>query len=136
MTNLKLPSLSYENLISKVPESGRHKSLGYKTVAWQEDGTVFVQHHDTIIATLFERFIRLSTGGWDSKTTAHRLNAILHDNGVQGNIVFRQETTSYLSTTGVTKHFDSSNSHMMAFDRPLPPPVKKQRSTPITKAGK
>lgn len=78
MTNLKMPSLKYDDLINR--KNGR---LGYATTLTHGNpGTVIVSHHGSPIATLTPDTVTLDNHGYHSNTTAHRLNLISHAHGL------------------------------------------------------
>ena len=55
------------------------------------DGVAIVFLHGNKIAEIGENFIRLFDGGWQSNTTKSRLNAILRENGLDGECVFQKK---------------------------------------------
>lgn len=86
MSNLKLPTMTIENLKKVRPRDGR---IGYKTnIMWNENRTkVGIYHHNSLIAVIdesgyagHERIVSISNAGWASKTTVDRLNRILIEN--------------------------------------------------------
>lgn len=85
MTNLKLPNLSYASL-----KTITKKKIAYATtLLHHHDNDVTIYHHGNPIATFSEMpdgtvKLTVSNCGYHSKTTAHRLTAILQDNGVKG----------------------------------------------------
>jgi hypothetical protein len=105
MTNLKLPTMTIENLKRVRPRDGK---IGYATdIMWNADRTkVGIYHHQSLIAVIDEsghlghqRIISFSNGGWDSKTTIHRLHLILRENtrGYYGARI--QQFTGYVTCT-------------------------------------
>lgn len=80
MSNLKLPTMTHENLSKLVPV-GKIRKLAYATEARHHtDGTIVVTQHGNIIATMTTDSLYVSNAGWDSTTTATRLRKILGDN--------------------------------------------------------
>ena len=65
---------------------------------WKSGNTCVVTHnkvahvflHGNKIAEVGDNFIVLMDGGWQSKTTKSRLNAILSEHGCAGECVFQQ----------------------------------------------
>ena len=79
MSNLKLPRMSFDNLSTmRVPASGK---IAHNTWVRRFPDCVEVIYHTTTIATLYRGRVLISNGGWSTRTTADRLNAILRDNG-------------------------------------------------------
>lgn len=79
MTNLNLPDMGFDNL-SRLAGT-ELKKVAYATfIRRVDDGAVKVMHHSTVIAEISDGFVEIHTAGYNSKTTAHRLNAILQDN--------------------------------------------------------
>lgn len=85
MSNLKLPTMTYGNLINRLG------ALAYATTAQKYDDYVAVSHHGTVIAILRPDKVTVTTGGYSSSTTRNRINTILSDNGIHNyNITQRQ----------------------------------------------
>jgi hypothetical protein len=85
MSNLKLPTMSYENLSSLAPRDGSWKKVAYAT--WIRhifigNGIVEVKHHASIIATITKKRVVLDNHGYNTPTTSNRLNRIVRDNGI------------------------------------------------------
>ena len=79
MRNLKLPRMSYDNLSTmKVPASGK---IAHNTWIRRFPDCVEVIYHATVIAIIYRDNVVISNGGWSTRTTADRLNAITRDNG-------------------------------------------------------
>lgn len=92
MSNLKLPCMSFENLSTmKVPASGK---IAHNTWIRRFPGSVDVIYHTTTIATIYRGRVAISNGGWPTRTTADRLNAIMRDNGM-GYVNIRQGEMLY-----------------------------------------
>lgn len=86
MSNLSLPKMTFPTL-SGMLQNARLKGnwrvkLAYETTAERgNDGkTIIVRHHGNAIAHIGPDFFTLTGAGWNSRTTADRLNAILRDN--------------------------------------------------------
>ena len=60
------------------------------------DGVSFVYLHGNKIAEVGDGFLRLYDGGFQSKTTKSRLNAILQEHGLPGECVFQKNWTWFL----------------------------------------
>jgi hypothetical protein len=92
MSNLKLPIMRYESFIDS--RFGVKRKIAYKTTAERYNYShggyrIVIRHHGNAIAELYsDGTVWLGTGGWNSKTTAHRLEAIARDtkinNGATG----------------------------------------------------
>lgn len=84
MSNLSLPKMTFVTLnamLSNAEEAGRQSQLkiAYETTIERGAGIV-VRHHGNPIAAIGRDFFTLGNGGWNSVTTANRLNHILRDN--------------------------------------------------------
>ena len=80
MSNLQLPCMSFENLSTmKVPASGK---IAHNTWIRRNPDSVEVIYHTTVIAIIYSDIVIISNGGWATRTTADRLNAITRDNGL------------------------------------------------------
>lgn len=86
MSNLTLPKLTVAALNKSMTRGD--KKLAFATTAhrtWNDaeaDYNYHIAHHDNGIATIGCDFIQISHAGWNSTTTANRLNHILIDNGI------------------------------------------------------
>jgi hypothetical protein len=60
------------------------------------DGVSYVYLHGNKIAEVGDGFLRLYDGGFQSKTTKSRLNAILQAHGLPGECVFQKNWTWFL----------------------------------------
>lgn len=99
MSNLKLPRLTFDNvksMIESLPASSSNwtgKTVAYATgVACPTYNglsdsirTLFVIHHTSVIASLWEGAgnLRVTNAGYGTPTTRTRINAVLQDNGIQ-----------------------------------------------------
>ena len=64
------------------------------------DGVSFVYLHGNKIAEVGDRFIRLFDGGYQTKTTKSRLNAILSAFGMDGEKVFAKNFQWFVNYNG------------------------------------
>ena len=97
MSNLKLPRMSFYNLATmKVPASGK---IAHNTWIKRYATSVEVIYHTTVIAILRPGRIEISNGGWSTRTTSDRLNAITRDNGY-GHVNIRQGEMFYTPKNG------------------------------------
>lgn len=55
------------------------------------DGVSYVYLHGNKIAEVGDTWMQLFDGGWQSNTTKSRLNAILRENGLDGECVFQKK---------------------------------------------
>lgn len=83
MSNLKLPAMDYANL-RKLALARPDKvwvPIAYRTwVHLAQHDTVEVKHHDTVIASINRDMVEVTHGGYHTRTTANRLNAIVYAN--------------------------------------------------------
>lgn len=82
MSNLKLPAMDYANL-RKLALARPDKfwvPIAYQTWVALVDNKVQVKHHDTVIATVDSTKVVVTHGGYHTRTTANRLNAIVYAN--------------------------------------------------------
>lgn len=80
MSNLKLPVMSFDHLSRmEVPRSGK---IAHNTWIKRSPDSVEVIYHTTIIAIIYRDKVKITNGGWPTRTTADRLNAITRDNGL------------------------------------------------------
>lgn len=92
MSNLQLPLMSFDNLATmKVPASGK---IAHNTYIRRNPDNVEVIYHTTVIAIIRPGRVSISNGGWATRTTADRLNAIMRDNGF-GHVNIRQGEMLY-----------------------------------------
>jgi len=99
MTNLKLPSLTWHSL-ERLTGGRPSATIGYKTtVTANADGmfgTFAIRHHGNIIAYVGLDRVQLRHAGWNSRTTAHRLDRICLDNGLTVRVGIRQGILSLI----------------------------------------
>ena len=79
--------------------NGRNFSSGNTTVT-HEDGVAIITLHGNKIAEVGDNFVRLFDGGYQSKTTKSRLNAILQVHGLPGEGVFQKKGQWFLNYAG------------------------------------
>ena len=92
MSNLKLPNMSYENLLTLTPENSAWKKIAYATFIDQgslNPNSVRIMHHESVIAVVSANSVTLDNHGYDSSTTANRLSKIAYDNGIDARIAIR-----------------------------------------------
>lgn len=99
MSNLKLPTLTWHAL--ECITAGRPTvTVAYKTtVTANADGmfgTFAIRHHGNLIAYVGLTSIQLVHAGWNSVTTANRLNRVCVDNGVNVRVGIRQGILSLI----------------------------------------
>lgn len=83
MSNLKLPSLEYANLLKLANAGESWVKIGYQT--WvrrnsEHSVRVDIRHHDTTIATVNATVVVVSHRNYHTSTTANRLNKIVFEN--------------------------------------------------------
>ena len=79
---------------------GTNWSSGNTTVTFQVPDVAEVRLHGNLIAKIGEGWIQLWDGGWQSKTTKSRLNAILAENGLPGERVFAKSFDWFVQQEG------------------------------------
>ena len=94
-----------EQKMNQAISNGRNFSGGNTTVI-TEDGVIKVLLHGNLIAKIGGNFIQIFDGGWQSKTTKSRLNAILQSRGWG---IFQEnfEWFVYLNIDGLNMPFES-----------------------------
>ena len=89
MSNLNLPAMNYSNLMGiaravKFTEQNKgYKKIAHNTYVRLDPinaERVQVKYHKTIIATIEPNAIRVNSGGWNTVTTAQRIDAVLREN--------------------------------------------------------
>ena len=88
-----------ETLMNKAIENGTNWSSDNTTVQTVDD-VAHVYLHGNLISKIGEGFIELFDGGWQSKTTKSRLNAILSENGLPGEYVFQRNYQWFVNYNG------------------------------------
>ena len=88
-----------ETLMNKAIESGDSWSLD-NTMVRTVDDVAHVYLHGNLISKIGEGWIQLFDGGWQSKTTKSRLNAILEANGLPGEYVFQRNSQWFVNYNG------------------------------------
>ena len=87
---------------------------------WSRDNTrvesfgdiAHVYLHGNLISRIGEGWIQLFDGGWQSKTTKSRLNAILEANGLPGEYVFQRNYQWFVNYNGSPVPFFSGMTMM------------------------
>ena len=88
-----------ETLMNKAIENGNDWSLDNTRVETFGD-IAHVYLHGNLISKIGEGWIQLFDGGWQSKTTKSRLNAILEANGLPGERVFQRNFQWFVNYNG------------------------------------
>jgi hypothetical protein len=96
-----------ETLMNAAIANGRNWKLDNTAVIQREDGITEVRLYDKKIAELGDFFVTLYDGGFRSKTTKSRLNAILSENGCDNDKVFQKNHKWFLSNNGEVEKFTS-----------------------------
>lgn len=97
MSNLILPIMSFDHLSTmSVPRSGK---IAHNTWIKRYPDRVEVTYHTTTIAIIYRGRVKISSGGWPTRTTANRLHAITCDNGY-GSVSIRQGDMLYTPKGG------------------------------------
>ena len=102
MTNLKLPPLTYDSLNALL--AGRpYRKIGYATTVerdYRYKDIISIVHHGAVIADVSQGEVYLRQAGYHSQTTAHRLNRVCVDNGLETRVGFRKGWMCMLLDTG------------------------------------
>ena len=88
-----------ETLMNKAIENGNDWSLDNTRVEHIGDAA-YVYLHGNLISKVGDEFIELFDGGWQSKTTKSRLNAILSAHGLPGEYVFQRNYQWFVNYNG------------------------------------
>jgi hypothetical protein len=96
MGRARLDSLNYSDYI----RSGS-TLVGYATTASVEGDAVVVRHHGSVIATISRREVEVDNAGYDSVTTAHRIDRVLVDNATGARCFIRNGETVVVDAEGV-----------------------------------
>ena len=88
-----------ETLMNKAIENGTNWSSDNTTVQTVDD-VAHVYLHGNLISKIGEGFIELFDGGYQSKTTKSRLNAILEANGLPGEYIFQRNYQWFVNYNG------------------------------------
>ena len=81
MSNLKLPTMSYDNLTKLA--KGYETKIAYATTIERYDDSparIVIRQHGNMIAQVTPDIIVIDNCGYDSSTTANRLRKIMQDN--------------------------------------------------------
>lgn len=105
MSNLKLPLLSYENIKTILERSGKSRvAVAYATEVMQQVHGVAVLHHGSVIAEMNGVDLELNNHGYDSQTTAKRMDHVLRDNGYTERVAIRQREMTVLNSDLTIRH--------------------------------
>ena len=88
-----------ETLMNKAIENGNDWSLDNTRVESFGD-IAHVYLYGKLISRIGEGFIELFDGGYQSRTTKSRLNAILSENGLPGEYVFQRNYQWFVNYNG------------------------------------
>jgi len=88
-----------ETLMNKAIENGNDWSLD-NTMVRTVDDVAHVYLFGNLISRIGEGFIELFDGGYQSKTTKSRLNAVLEANGLPGEYVFQRNYQWFVNYNG------------------------------------
>jgi hypothetical protein len=94
-----------ERLMNSAIQNEQNWSKDNTTVSTQ-DGVSSVRLHGNLIADIGDTWIRLFDGGYKSKTTKSRLNAILAVHG-NGDKVYQKNFNWYVETNGTEVPFSN-----------------------------
>jgi hypothetical protein len=92
VTNLKLPPLTYDSL-SQILAWQPWSKIGYATTIerdYRYKEVISIVHHGAVIADVSPGEVFLRQVGYHSQTTAHRLNRVCVDNGLETRVGFRK----------------------------------------------
>lgn len=87
MSNLTLPKLTASNL-DKIVKTNRERKIAYATTAerfWNDSEAEYgyiVRHHDNPVARISRDRVTITHCGYNTVTTANRLNTVLADNDI------------------------------------------------------
>lgn len=83
MSNLKLPTMTYDNLHKILAKSKKSLvKVAYATEVMSTANGISVLQHGNVIAELTPDTLYIDNCGYDTTTTATRLRKILADNGI------------------------------------------------------
>ena len=88
-----------ETLMNKAIENGNDWSLD-NTMVRTVDDVAHVYLFGNLISRIGEGWIQLFDGGYQSKTTKSRLNAVLSANGLPGEYVFQRNYQWFVNYNG------------------------------------
>lgn len=77
-------------MIAAISNNENWQSANTAVTYCEETGESKVYLHGNHIATVGEDFVQIFDGGYQSKTTKSRLNAILSEHAIQGECVFQR----------------------------------------------
>jgi len=88
-----------ESQMNAAIAQGKNWSSGNTAVTFEGE-VAEVRLHGNLIAKIGEGWIQLWDGGWQTRTTKSRLNAILAENGLPGERVFAQSFDWFVQQAG------------------------------------
>ena len=88
-----------ESQMNAAIAAGKNWSSANTTVTFEGE-VAEVRLHGNLIAKIGEGWIQMWDGGWQSKTTKSRLNAILAENGLPGERVFAKQFDWFVDQVG------------------------------------
>lgn len=91
--------------IEQAMSNAINKSKDWKsgnTSVTHENGVAIVHLYGNKIAEVGDTFIKLFDGGYQTKTTKSRLNAILQEHGVPGDCVYQKNGDWWVKTDGLS----------------------------------
>ena len=94
-----------ESQMNNAISNNQNWQSGNTTVVTQQDGVSFVYLHGNKIAEVGDDYIRLFDGGYQSKTTKSRINAILAEHGAPGECVFQKDFEWFIRLWNGTEFF-------------------------------
>jgi hypothetical protein len=94
-----------EQKMNQAISSGQNFTSGNTTVIFTEEKTEVLLHGNKI-ATIGDTFLQIFDGGWQSKITKSRLNAILKEHG-HGASIFQKNFEWFVNDNGKDVPFES-----------------------------
>lgn len=112
MSNLNLPRMTYANLATLTKGRIDRVSIAYKTTVERSNSgglrgswdLFLVRHHGNPIAEIGPDFFTIDNGGWNSRTTADRLNRIVRDMGANYHVRCCKPTRDDWAVVGVWRN--------------------------------
>ena len=92
-------------IIAAIQNSQDLKVANSQVVSYTNSSDVFL--HGNLIARIGETWMQLFDGGYQSKTTKSRLNALLSAFGMEGEYVFQQKGEWFINYNGAPIPFFS-----------------------------
>lgn len=98
-------------------QGNQNWSSGNTEVVSQQDGVSFVYLHGNKIAEIGDDYMTIFDGGWQSKTTKSRLNALCTEFCMSGEYVFQKDFLWYVHKfVGYAKTKDGHKSKVFNVD--------------------